>query len=64
MTPNDADTHANLGWVLLKLGRRTEAIRELQAAVQLDPALDAERRYLAGAFGHDARQSATPFSLR
>jgi len=26
MKPNDADTHANLGWVLLKLGRRTEAI--------------------------------------
>jgi tetratricopeptide (TPR) repeat protein len=64
MNPSDADTHANLGWVLLKLGRRTEAIRELQTAVQLDPALDAERRYLAGTFGHDARQTATPFGLR
>ena len=64
MNPGDADTHANLGWVLLKLGRRTEAIRELQTAVQLDPALDAERRYLAGTFGYDARQTATPFGLR
>ena len=64
MNPDDADTHANLGWVLVKLGRRTEAIRELQIAVRLDPALDAERRYLSETFGHDARQGATPFSLR
>ena len=64
MNPDDADTHANIGWVLLKLGRRTEGIRELQTAVQLDPALDAERRYLAQAFGQDARQAAMPSSLR
>jgi tetratricopeptide (TPR) repeat protein len=64
MNPDDPDTHANLGWVLIKLGRRTEAIRELQIAVQLDPALDAERRYLAETLGHGPRQGATPFSLR
>ena len=45
-------------------GRRTEALRELQTAVRLDPALEAERRYLAGEFGHDARQAATPFGLQ
>jgi tetratricopeptide (TPR) repeat protein len=64
MNPGDADTHANIGWVLLKLGRHTEAIRELQTAVRLNPGLEAERQYLAGEFGHDARQAATPFSLR
>jgi tetratricopeptide (TPR) repeat protein len=64
MDPTDADAHACVGWLLLKSGRRDEGLRELQAAVRLEPALDEERRYLDAQFGHDARQGPTPFSTR
>jgi tetratricopeptide (TPR) repeat protein len=64
MSPDDADTHANIGWVLVKTGRDAEGVRELQLAVRLDPSLDRERQYLDGRVGRDARQKATPFSLR
>jgi Flp pilus assembly protein TadD len=64
MSPDDADTHANIGWILVKTGRDAEGVRELQTAVRLDPSLDRERQYLDGRFGRDARQGPTPFSVR
>src|SRR5207244_2115907 len=62
--PADADTHANVGWILLKVGREAEGLRELQSAVRLDPNLERERSYLDARFGREARQGPTPFSLR
>src|SRR3989442_15033286 len=64
MNPADADTHANVGWILLKVGREAAALRELQSAVRLDPTLERERNYLDAHFGRDARQGPTPFSVR
>ena len=64
MSPDDADTHANIGWILVRTGRDAEGVRELQTAVRLDPSLDRERQYLDGRFGRDARQGPTPFSVR
>jgi tetratricopeptide (TPR) repeat protein len=46
MNPEDADARANIGWILVKIGRDAEGLRELQAAVRLDPSLDRERQYL------------------
>jgi hypothetical protein len=48
MNPDDADTRANIGWILVNTGRDAEGLRELQAAVRLDPSLDRERQYLDG----------------
>lgn len=62
--PSDADTFANIGWILVKIGRESEGLQALQAAVRLDPTLDRERHYLNTRFGRDARQGATPFSVR
>jgi Flp pilus assembly protein TadD len=64
MNPTDANAHANVGWLLLKVGRQTEGLRELQVAVNLEPSLDQERRFLDVQFGRDARQAPTPFSVR
>jgi len=64
MSPDDADTHANIGWILVKTGREAEGVRELQTAVRLDPSLERERQYLDRTFGRDARKAPTPFSLR
>jgi tetratricopeptide (TPR) repeat protein len=64
MNPEDANTHANIGWILVKTGRDAEGVRALQVAVRLDPDLERERQYLDGRFGRDARQGPTPFSLR
>jgi tetratricopeptide (TPR) repeat protein len=64
MDPGDADAHANAGWILLKVGRQTEGLRELQVAVRLNPRLERERSYLNAQFGSDARQGPTPFSAR
>jgi tetratricopeptide (TPR) repeat protein len=46
MNPEDADAHANIGWILVKTGRDAEGLRELRAAVRLDPSLDRERQYV------------------
>jgi hypothetical protein len=43
---------------------RDEGLRELQVAVNLEPSLDQERRFLDAQFGRDARQGPTPFSVR
>ncbi len=64
MNPADADAHANVGWILLKVGRQAESLRELQVAVRLDPNLEQARNYLHAQFGRDARQGPTPFSVR
>jgi len=64
MNPVDADAHANVGWILLKVGRQAEGLRELQVAVRLDPNLEQARNYLDAQFGRDARQGPTPFSVR
>jgi hypothetical protein len=52
---------ASLG---LKCRSRDEGLRELQVAVNLEPSLDQERRFLDAQFGRDARQGPTPFSVR
>jgi len=62
--PRDADTFANIGWILVKIGRESEGLQALQAAVRLDPTLDTERNYLNARFGRDARQAPTPFGAR
>ena len=64
ISPNDAKLHANVGWMLIKLGQETEAERELQIALRLDPSLKAERNYLNARYGRDARSGPTPFSTR
>jgi tetratricopeptide (TPR) repeat protein len=46
MHPEDADTHASIGWLLVKTGRDAEGRRALQTAVRLDPDLERERQYL------------------
>jgi tetratricopeptide (TPR) repeat protein len=46
LIPDDAATRANLGRSLLHLGRDADGLRELQAAVRLDPSLDEERELL------------------
>jgi tetratricopeptide (TPR) repeat protein len=51
MSPDDADTHASIGWILVKTGRDAEGVRELQLAVRLDPSLARERKYLDGRSG-------------
>jgi len=48
MNPDDANTRASLGWILVRTGRDVEGLRELRAAVRLDPSLDRERQYLDG----------------
>jgi len=64
ISPGDARLHANVGWTLIELGQRTEADRELQTAVRLDPSLQAERAYLNTRYGPDARTGPTPVSSR
>jgi Tfp pilus assembly protein PilF len=64
MNPTDARAHANVGWLLLEVGRQTEGLRELQVAVNLEPSLDHEWKYLDAQFGRDARHGPTPFSVR
>lgn len=64
ISPGDARLHANVGWTLIELGQRTEADRELQTAVRLDPSLQAERAYLNTRYGPDARMGPTPISSR
>jgi Tfp pilus assembly protein PilF len=51
MNPEDADTHANIGWILVQTGRDAEGVRALQTAVRLDPDLERERQYLDGRVG-------------
>jgi tetratricopeptide (TPR) repeat protein len=51
MSPDDAATHASIGWILVKTGRDAEGVRELQLAVRLDPSLARERQYLDGRSG-------------
>jgi tetratricopeptide (TPR) repeat protein len=51
MNPEDADTHANIGWILVQTGRDAEGVRALQTAVRLDPDLERERQYLDGRSG-------------
>jgi tetratricopeptide (TPR) repeat protein len=55
MNPDDADTHANIGWILVKTGRDAEGVRALQTAVRLDPDLERERQYLVDRFGRDGQ---------
>jgi tetratricopeptide (TPR) repeat protein len=64
MDPEDADTHANMGWILVTTGRDVEGVRALQTAVRLDPSLERERQYVDGRLGRDAGQGSTPFTLR
>ncbi len=64
MNPADADAHANVGWILLKVGRQAEGLRELQVAVRLDPNIEQAPNYLDAQFGRDARQGPTPFGVR
>ena len=44
--PGSAQTHANLGATLYYLGRVDEAIRSLEHALSLDPALETARTAL------------------
>ena len=37
MNPNSADAHSNLGAALAQMGRISEAIEELKAAVRINP---------------------------
>lgn len=62
ISPDDPDLHANVGWVLIRLGEQMEGEHELQAALRLNPELRAARDYLDARYGRDARQGATPFS--
>ena len=43
ITPDTAQTHANLGATLYHLGRPKEAVRSYERAVSLDPTLEAAR---------------------
>ncbi len=49
LEPRDATLHANLGAVLARLGRLTEAIPQFEAAVALNPDLEAAKRNLESA---------------
>ena len=64
VSPNDARLHANVGWTLIELGQQTEAAREMQTAVRLDPGLHAERAYLISRYGADERSWPAASSAR
>jgi tetratricopeptide (TPR) repeat protein len=62
ISPDDADLHANVAWVLIRLGEQVEGERELQVALRLNPEHSAARDYLNARYGRDARVGATPAS--
>jgi len=49
LQPRDATLHTNLGTALARLGRLTEAIPQFEAAVAIDPDLEAAKHNLASA---------------
>ena len=40
LNPNNAETHANLGWALLDSGNARESIAEFETALRLKPELN------------------------
>jgi len=56
LNPAAAEPRSRLGQILLKLGRAKEAICELEAALQLDPANIGVKTVLAEAYAADGRR--------
>jgi tetratricopeptide (TPR) repeat protein len=64
LNPDDAETHAELGRLLVAVGQKSEGIREVQTAVRLDPSRRREREFLNRELGRDPDNGLRPFSAR
>jgi Flp pilus assembly protein TadD len=56
-TPDDANTHYNIGWALNESGRFYEAFASLEAALSIDPAHIPARNELAVSFVHTGNEA-------
>jgi tetratricopeptide (TPR) repeat protein len=57
LTPNSPEAHHDLGFVLLRHGRLTDAAVSLKRAVELRPGFDSALRHLAGALEQGGRRT-------
>lgn len=62
--PVSGDGHAVLGILLLQMARGTEAVPELQQALQIDPSLDEARKALASEYMRESKLDECVRTLR